>query len=162
MGFQTPKRSNGATQVQNIYSFQFVSIIRPRTIKKRCNIDFLLAGILTVLFTLVLLLLILSKVMIAKKTPVQQQNGPPDVAYYHQGSARSGTVAVCHIPYNLYSPRDNLSDDVGNSPEEDSDAANPLLGAPRRSLEDRPPAYVDVLRLTEPPPPYTSREVLND
>ncbi|XP_044763144.1 uncharacterized protein LOC123320054 [Coccinella septempunctata] len=129
---------------------------------------FISVCILSILFSLVLLLLILSKVMMfAKKTSLQQRHCPPDVAYYHQGSARTGrdqSIAMCHIPYNFYSFRDNLRDDLRNLPAEESDLGNPLLDLPGRNLDDRPPTYgeLEQSRYSEPPPPYTSREVLNE
>ncbi|XP_045468828.1 uncharacterized protein LOC123676718 [Harmonia axyridis] len=129
---------------------------------------FISVCILSILFSLVLLLLILSKVMIfAKKTALQQRHCPPNVAYYHQGSARTGrdqSIAMCHIPYNFYSFRDNLRDASRNLPSDEADMGNPLLEIPGRNMDDRPPAYGELEQnnqYSEPPPPYTSQEVLN-
>ncbi|KAK9892545.1 hypothetical protein WA026_020528 [Henosepilachna vigintioctopunctata] len=138
---------------------------------------FISVCILSILFSLVLLLLILSKVMIfAKKTSLQQRLRHPDLAIYHRNSLSSNddnSLHLCHIPYDLYSYRNGVrtSNRVGEMsvfPVDDSDTVNPLLTIPGRRVDDRPPAYREVMgpqrpaNFLDPPPPYTSRELLND
>ncbi|KAL3271825.1 hypothetical protein HHI36_022295 [Cryptolaemus montrouzieri] len=138
---------------------------------------FISVCVLSILFSLVLLLLILSKVMIfAKKTALQQRHGPPDLAYYYRGASRNNRdqeIAMCHIPYDFYAYRSGYRSsfrtaELRNVSAEESESGDPLLSISGRNLDDRPPAYGDLMRpqrvrrFLEPPPPYTSREVLNE
>ncbi|KAJ8951161.1 hypothetical protein NQ318_021605, partial [Aromia moschata] len=93
---------------------------------------FISVCIVSILFSIVLLLLIVSKVVIfAKKTALQQQrhNLCENIALRNQTNVN--IIRANFTPTNIYTP----------------------------------PSYVDVLRnsrlISEPPPPYTSREILN-
>lgn len=132
-------------------------------------------GIVSILFSIVLLLLIVSKVVIfAKKTALQQQrhNLCENIALRNQTNVN--IIRANFTPTNIYTVRGN-----SRTPRSDeriiidtSDVNDPLLFNAARfnvsnagGFNDQPPSYVDVLRnsrlISEPPPPYTSREILN-
>jgi hypothetical protein len=65
---------------------------------------------------------------------------------------------------DVYTYQNNSRLPLTNHISDDCDVSDPLLF----TEDDHPPSYIDVIRaqnarlnLNEPPPPYTSREVLN-
>lgn len=129
------------------------------------------SGIISIVFSIVLLLLILSKVMIfAKKSALQQRaaNLRDEIALRNQTNLTHPNFRSCTIYNNRTScsrtPRSNFT---RNIIIDTSDVSDPLIFPPRFNIQnDQPPSYIDVLRNSqtsnEPPPPYTSREILND
>lgn len=132
------------------------------------------SGIVSILFSIVLLLLIASKVVIfAKKTALQQhrQNMYEDIALHNQ--ANVNIIRANFTPTNIYTVRNNSRTPRSNIIIDPADMNDPLLFNTVRfkvtnngaMYADQPPSYVDVLRnngmISEPPPPYTSRDLLN-
>lgn len=118
-------------------------------------------------------MLIVSKVVIfAKKTALQQQrqNMYEDIALRNQTNVN---IIRNFTPTSVYTVRNNSRTPRSNIIIESSDMNDPLLFNTVRfkvtnngaAFADQPPSYVDVLRnngmISEPPPPYTSREILN-
>lgn len=131
-------------------------------------------GIVSILFSIVLLMLIVSKVVIfAKKTALQQQrqNMYEDIALRNQSNLN--IIRANFNPTSIYTVRNNSRTPRSNIIIEPPDLSDPLLFNAVRykvtssgaQFADQPPSYVDVLRnngmISEPPPPYTSREMLN-
>lgn len=119
-------------------------------------------------------MLIVSKVVIfAKKTALQQQrqNMYEDIALRNQTNVN--IIRANFTPTNIYTVRNNSRTPRSNIIIESADMNDPLLFNAVRfkvpnngaTYADQPPSYVDVLRnngmISEPPPPYTSREILN-
>lgn len=120
-------------------------------------------------------MLIVSKVVIfAKKTALQQQrqNMYEDIALRNQTNVN--IIRANFTPNSIYTVRNNSRTPRSNIIIDSSDINDPLLFNSFRfkvtnvgaSFADQPPSYVDVLRnngamISEPPPPYTSREMLN-
>ncbi|CAH0549525.1 unnamed protein product [Brassicogethes aeneus] len=126
---------------------------------------FVLVCILSILFSVVLLLLILSKVLViyAKKAVVQEQRH----RYCENIALRSQTAQLAHSDGDVYGFYRN-SRTPRRLVEGGSDVGDPLLFPPRFAadpMDDQPPSYVDVLRsgglMSEPPPPYASTEMLD-
>ncbi|XP_057655902.1 low-density lipoprotein receptor class A domain-containing protein 3-like [Diorhabda carinulata] len=135
---------------------------------------FISVCIISILFSIVLLLLIVSKVVIfAKKSALQQQrhhNLCENIALRNQTNVN--IIRADFAPSGIYTVRNHSRTPRSNIIIDTSDASDPLLfGTGRfnvdefRGYNDQPPSYVDVLRnnrlISEPPPPYTSREILN-
>ncbi|XP_018565958.1 low-density lipoprotein receptor class A domain-containing protein 3-like [Anoplophora glabripennis] len=137
---------------------------------------FISVCIVSILFSIVLLLLIVSKVVIfAKKTALQQQrhNLCENIALRNQTNVN--IIRANFTPTNIYTVRGNSRTPRSNERNiiiDTSDVNDPLLFNAARfnvsntgGFNDQPPSYVDVLRnnrlISEPPPPYTSREILN-
>ncbi|CAH1112023.1 unnamed protein product [Psylliodes chrysocephalus] len=134
---------------------------------------FISVCIISILFSIVLLLLIVSKVMIfAKKSALQQQrhNLCENIALRNQTNVN--IIRADFAPTGIYTVRNNSRTPRSNIIIDTSEVSDPLLFNPARfndvnfrSYTDQPPSYVDVLRnnrlISEPPPPYTSREILN-
>lgn len=137
---------------------------------------FISVCIVSILFSIVLLLLIVSKVVIfAKKTALQQQrhNLCENIALRNQTNVN--IIRANFTPTNIYTVRSNSRTPRSNERNiiiDTSDVNDPLLFNAARfnvsntgGFNDQPPSYVDVLRnsrlISEPPPPYTSREILN-
>ncbi|KAJ8929469.1 hypothetical protein NQ314_017849 [Rhamnusium bicolor] len=138
---------------------------------------FISVCIVSILFSIVLLLLIVSKVVIfAKKTALQQQRHTlcENIALRNQTNVN--IIRANFTPTNIYTVRSNSRTPRSNSNRnvliESSDVNDPLLFNSARfnvgnggGFSDQPPSYIDVLKnsrlISEPPPPYTSREILN-
>ncbi|CAG9861118.1 unnamed protein product [Phyllotreta striolata] len=134
---------------------------------------FISVCIISILFSIVLLLLIISKVMIfAKKSSLQQQrhNLCENIALRNQTNVN--IIRADFAPSGIYTVRNNSRTPRSNIIIDTSEVSDPLLYSPARfnidnfrGYSDQPPSYVDVLRnnrlISEPPPPYTSREILN-
>lgn len=144
------------------------------TEKYKQIIFYFVSGIVSILFSIVLLMLIVSKVVIfAKKTALQQQrqNMYEDIALRNQTNVN--IIRANFNPTSVYTVRNNSRTPRSNIIIESSDMNDPLLFNSVRfkvtnnstPFTDQPPSYVDVLRnngmISEPPPPYTSREILN-
>lgn len=125
-------------------------------------------GVLSILFSIVLLLLILSKVVIfAKKTALQQQRQNFCENALRNQNGINLIQQDCDI-YSFYrnsrTPRSNYNTNIVL---ESTSVNDPLLCPPRFNtdlINDQPPSYIDVLRhgsVNDPPPPYASREMLN-
>lgn len=119
-------------------------------------------------------MLIVSKVVIfAKKTALQQQRQHlyEDIALRNQSNVN--IIRANFTPSSIYTVCNNSRTPRSNIIIEPSDMTDPLLYNSVRfkvtssgaAYPDQPPSYVDVLRnnnvISEPPPPYTSREMLN-
>ncbi|KAG5879598.1 hypothetical protein JTB14_005042 [Gonioctena quinquepunctata] len=130
---------------------------------------FISVCIVSILFSIVLLLLIVSKVMIfAKKTALQQQRSNlfENIALRNQTNVN--IIRANFNPTNIYTVRSNSRTARSDIVIDNSEVSDPLLfsnSVGSGGFTDQPPSYVDVLRsnriISEPPPPYTSREILN-
>lgn len=133
---------------------------------------FISVCIVSITCFIIVLLLILSKVVIfAKKASLQRHatNFCDGIPLRTQTNINLIPLRSCDASiYNncrnsSRTPRSNFSRHIII---DSSDISDPLLYPPGFNLaQDQPPSYVDVLRnnraLSEPPPPYTSREMLN-
>ncbi|XP_072381557.1 uncharacterized protein [Diabrotica undecimpunctata] len=135
---------------------------------------FISVCIISILFSIVLLLLIVSKVVIfAKKSALQQQrhhNLCENIALRNQTNVN--IIRADFAPAGIYTVRNHSRTPRSNIIIDTSEVSDPLLFTGARinidnfrGFTDQPPSYVDVLRnnrlISEPPPPYTSREILN-
>ncbi|RZC32939.1 low-density lipoprotein receptor class A domain-containing protein 3 [Asbolus verrucosus] len=110
---------------------------------------------LCILFVILLFLMLASRVVLmARKTDLDHSvNSPPNI----ESIALHNHCDVYTYQNNSRNPRANIVDNC--------DVSDPLLFG---GEDEQPPSYIDVIRaqngslnLNEPPPPYTSREVLN-
>nr|CAH7729687.1 unnamed protein product [Callosobruchus chinensis] len=130
---------------------------------------FISVCIVSILFSIVLLLLIVTKVVIfAKKSALQQQRHNFCDGINLRNQTNVNIIRANFNPTNIYTVRGNSRTPRTNIII-DTEATNPLLFNGRfnisTTLAEQPPSYVDVVRsnrlISEPPPPYTSREILN-
>ncbi|CAG9815185.1 unnamed protein product [Phaedon cochleariae] len=134
---------------------------------------FISVCIVSILFSIVLLLLIISKVMIfARKTALRQQHQSLCENIALRNRTDVNVIGADFRPSNVYTVRSNSRTPRLDVIIDASEVNDPLLFPPCRfgtgseaEYGDRPPSYVDVLRsklISEPPPPYTSNEMLDD
>ncbi|XP_044260368.1 low-density lipoprotein receptor class A domain-containing protein 3-like [Tribolium madens] len=116
---------------------------------------------LCILFVILLFLVLASRVVLmARKTDIDHssvnQSNIESISLHNQTALLSCDVFTYQNNSRLPPSNNHIVDNC--------DVSDPLLF----SEEDQPPSYIDVIRaqnsglnLNEPPPPYTSREVLN-
>lgn len=129
-----------------------------RAIKRTFNV---VAGTLCILFVILLFLVLASRVVLMARKTDLSRSAPTTLV--NVGLTNQSTRLSC----DGYTYRNTRLAASSNHIIDNCDVADPLLF----TEEDQPPSYLDVihaqndrlnLNLNEPPPPYTSREVLND